>query len=325
MKLRAGLVGMGAMGANHARILNELEGVDFVGYFDPLVASNSTRFPRFKTYKELLQSNLDYCVIAAPTYAHKDLALEAINLGLSVLIEKPLAPNYQEACLIRDLSLQKGVTVGVGHIERFNAAIQQLKLRLEAGELGQIYQISTARIGPFPARISDVGVIKDLATHDLDLICWITMSHYESVYASTAHKSGREHEDLVSVIGKLSNGTIVIHNVNWLSPLKERKVMVTGEKGTYVADLLRSDLTFFANGTTLVSQPAIAHFSGMTQGDVIKYSFNKPEPLFVEHANFRDNLLGLEAKIVTVSEACETVKVADAILESSKEKLVITL
>lgn len=325
MTLRAGLVGMGAMGANHARILNQLDGVDFVGFFDLSEMPIDSDYTRFKVCKELLQSDLDYCVIAAPTYVHKEIAMEAMSFGLSILIEKPLTPNYQDACALRDLSVEKKVTVAVGHIERYNAAIQQLKLKLDQGELGQIYQISTQRQGPFPMRISDVGVVKDLATHDIDLTSWITASSYKSVFAQTAHKSGRDHEDLVSIIGKLNCGIIVNHNINWLSPMKERKVMVTGEKGTYVVDILRSDLTFFANGTSLVSQPAIAHFSGMTQGDVIRYSFDKPEPLLVEHINFRDNLLNLEARIVTVSEGCETVRVADAVLESSKSNRIINL
>jgi predicted dehydrogenase len=316
---------MGAMGVNHARILHGLEDVDFIGFFDSFNSKIYNDFTRFNTYTELLKSNLDYCVIAAPTHAHKELAIQAIDFGVSILIEKPLAPNYHDACAIRDHSVKNQIKVGIGHIERYNAAIQQLKLKLERSELGKIYQISTRRQGPFPSRITDVGVVKDLATHDIDLTSWITMSSYESVYAQTAHKSGREHEDLVSVIGRLENGIIVNHNINWLSPLKERKVMVTGEKGTYVVDILRSDLTFYANGTSLVSQPVIAHFSGMTQGDVIQYSFDKPEPLLVEHVNFRDSLLGLNGKIVSVSEGCEIVRVADSILQSSQKNEVIHL
>src|SRR5581483_4322196 len=115
-----------------------------------------------------------------------------------------------------------GLIGAVGHIERYNPALQQLKSRLEAGELGEIYQVATRRQGPFPGRIADVGVVMDLATHDLDLTAWVCGSSFETISARTAHKSGREHEDLVAATGSLADGTITNHLVNWLAPMKER-------------------------------------------------------------------------------------------------------
>jgi len=170
-----------------------------------------------------------------------------------------------------------------------------------------------------------VGVVKDLATHDVDLTSWIAQSGYESISAQTVSRSGRSHEDMVSVVGKLKSGVVVNHTVNWLSPLKERKVIVTGEKGTFVVDTLRSDLALYANGTSKVSQSSIAHFSGVTQGDITYFSFDKPEPLLVEHSNFRDFLLGKSSNVVTLAEGCETVRVADAIVESGKNQQVVSL
>lgn len=315
------------MGRNHARVLSGLEGVDFVGAVDPayIASSNSFQPKIFSTFQDLIDEGIDYCVIAAPTSLHKELAIEAIDAGIPVLIEKPLALDYETSSLIRNRAEVKGVLVGVGHIERFNAGLQQMKLRIQDGELGQVFQISTLRQGPFPGRIADVGVIKDLATHDIDLTGWLADSNYAHLFAQTANKSGREHEDLVSVVGSLGCGIVFNHNVNWLSPQKERKVMVTGSKGTFVVDTLHSDLTFYANGTTTVTQPSLAHFSGMTQGDVIKYSFDKPEPLKVEHEQFRNKVLRGEGSIVTVSEGCETVRVADAMVKSSQENQVIFL
>ncbi|MCK2124995.1 hypothetical protein MJ643_31035, partial [Pseudomonas sp. PNPG3] len=85
------------------------------------------------------------------------------------------------------------------------------------GQLGEIYQIATRRQGGFPARIADVGVVKDLATHDLDLTAWVAQSPYASVGATSARRSGREDEDMVSIAGRLADGTITNHIVNWLS------------------------------------------------------------------------------------------------------------
>ena len=104
--------------------------------------------------------------------------------------------------------------------------------------LGEVYQIATRRQGPFPSRIADVGVAKDLASHDIDLTAWVAQSDYATVCAQTTFKSGREHEDMIAITGRLANGVIVNHLVNWLSPMKERVTIVTGEKGAFVADTL---------------------------------------------------------------------------------------
>ncbi len=124
----------------------------------------------------------------------------------------------------------------------------RLRRRIANGDLGEIYQITTRRQGPFPGRIADVGVILDLATHDIDLTAWVAQQPFTSVAARTAHRSGRPHEDLVSITGQLADGTVTNHLVNWLSPMKERVTVITGEKGALVADTLSADLTFYENG-----------------------------------------------------------------------------
>jgi predicted dehydrogenase len=165
----------------------------------------------------------------------------------------------------------------------------------------------------------------DLATHDIDLTSWIADSKYKNVSAQSATRSGRAHEDLVAVVAQLQNGVVVNHLVNWLSPLKERKTIITGEKGTYVVDTLTSDLTFYANGTVNVSQQQIAHFKGVSQGDIQIYAFSKPEPLVLEHQNFRDAVLGLNSDIVTLESGTQTVEVAEAIIKSTRNKKAIEL
>jgi len=319
--LRVGLIGLGVMGKNHLRVLSSLEQVDLVGLADPLSPEglvSGTAIGVFESYKDLMSENLDYCVISAPTGFHKEIAIHAINSGINCLIEKPVALNFEEAIQIQKVATEKGVLVGIGHIERYNAAIRELKKRLLAQELGEIYQISIRRQGPFPARIADVGVVKDLATHDIDLAMWLSESKFSYVNAQTAHRSGRLHEDLVSVNGQLRNNVIVNLLVNWVSPLKERSITVTGVKGAFVVDTLNSDLTFFENGIYDVSQPTYLHFKGVKQGNVTTFAFDKPEPLRVEHEQFRDKLLGLAGDIVSVEEGVETVRIADAVLQSSE-------
>ena len=165
----------------------------------------------------------------------------------------------------------------------------------------------------------------DLATHDIDLTTWITDASYKSVSAQSAIRSGREYEDLVAIVAQLSSGIVANHLVNWLSPLKERKTIITGEKGTYVVDTLTSDLTFYANGTVSVSQDRIAHFKGVSQGDIHIFAFDKPEPLRREHENFRDAVLGKEASIVTLTEGAKTVSVAAGAIKSIKNQETVIL
>jgi UDP-N-acetylglucosamine 3-dehydrogenase len=319
--LRVGLIGLGMMGKNHLRILSSLQGVELIGVADPLakrdITSGINGCETFTEYRDLLDRGLDYCVIAAPTGFHKEISVNALGRDVNCLIEKPVAVNYEEALEIQSAADKAKKLVAIGHIERYNAAIRQLKARLLGGDLGSIYQISFRRQGPFPSRIADVGVIKDLATHDLDLAMWLSESQFSSLNAQTTHRSGREHEDLVSINGKLQNQVVVNLLVNWLSPLKERSVVVTGEKGAFVVDTLNSDSTFYENGNHQVTQESFLHFKGVKQGNVTTFAFDKPEPLRVEHENFRDKLLGKESDIATLIEGLETVRVADAVLQSS--------
>jgi len=185
------------------------------------------------------------------------------------------------------------------------------------GELGQVYQVITRRQGPFPTRIADVGVIKDLATHDIDLTSWITGKSYTAVSARTAHRTNRLHEDLVNIVAELEDKIIASHNVNWLSPFKERRTVILGERGALVVDTLTADLTLYINGSIPTEWDEMARFRGVSEGDVIRYAISKPEPLRTEHENFRDAVLGKEVEIVTLEQGLNTVKVAEAVLESA--------
>ena len=326
-KLRTAIIGLGMMGTNHARVLSNLESVELVAVADPQGNAQKV-LPQIKVLNsvdEVIKLGVDYCVISAPTAFHEEIALQLIASKIHFLVEKPIADTYASAVKIRDEAKSAKVIGAVGHIERFNSALQEARKRVLAGELGTIYQVATRRQGPFPSRISDVGVVKDLATHDIDLTSWITGKKYLQVSANAAFRSGREHEDLISVSGLLEDSIVVSHLVNWLSPLKERKIIITGEKGTFVADTLRADLTFYENGKIEISQSELAHFRGVTQGDVHILAFEKPEPLIVEHQNFRDAVLGKPSNIVSLEEGTTTVKIADAIIESYTNKSLVKL
>ena len=328
--LRAGLVGLGMMGRHHARVLSSLDGVDLVAVSDPMGDPHGVAGGRdvLKSVDDLIKTGVDYAMVAAPTAYHEELALKLADAGVHALIEKPLAVDTPAAQRITDAFAKAGLVGAVGHIERYNPALQQLRARLDNGDLGDVYQITTRRQGPFPARIADVGVIKDLATHDIDSTAWVSRSAYVSVSARTAHKSGRPHEDMVAAVCDLANGIITNHLVNWLTPFKERLTIVTGERGALVADTLTADLTFYANASVATEWDSVAAFRGVSEGDVIRYAFAKPEPLRVEHESFRDAVLGKPGatdRIVTMEQGLATVAVASAMLESAQRKETIKL
>jgi UDP-N-acetylglucosamine 3-dehydrogenase len=323
--VRAGLVGLGMMGRHHARVLASLAGVDFIGVSDPAgdVSDVAQGRPVVKSVAELIALEIDYAVVAVPTIYHLEIGLELAAAGIHAMVEKPLSQDTATAKELAKAFAHAGLVGAVGHIERYNPALQEARRRLE--QLGSLYQVVTRRQGPFPARVADVGVVKDLATHDIDLTAWITSQRYTSVSARTASRTGRQYEDLVAVVGTLQDGTIANHLVNWLSPLKERVTILTGEKGAFVADTLTADLTFYANGTVTSSWGEIAQFRGVSEGDVIRYAISKHEPLRMEHENFRDAVLGKSADIVTMDQGLATVQIAEAIIKSAKTNQTVNI
>ena len=322
-KLRAGVIGLGMMGRNHARILANLPEVDFIGVCDS--AGDPKNFSQGRSvYRELSQliaQKLDYAIVSVPTVFHLEIGLELANAGVNALIEKPLSFDYESSKKLAEAF--SNLIGAVGHVERYNPALQQARERLD--QIGTLIQIATRRQGPFPSRISDVGVVKDLATHDIDLTQWVTGQDYRTISAQTANRSGREDEDLLAVVSSLSGGAIANHLVNWLSPFKERITILTGDKGALVADTLMADLTYYENGDIDSKWDELAKFRGVSEGNVIKYSYEKHEPLKKEHENFRDAILGKPSDIVTMKQALKTASVADAILRSANQKQTVTL
>jgi predicted dehydrogenase len=318
--LRAGLIGLGAMGRHHARVLREIDGVELVAVADPGgdpfgVAGSLDVLPDVDA---LVGAGIDMAVVAVPTVFHEEVGLTLARRGVHTLVEKPVAADSDAGRRLADAFGSAGLVGCVGHIERFNPALQELRRRVALGELGDVYQIVTRRQGPFPARIADVGVVKDLASHDIDLTAWVAQSPYATVAAQTTHRSGRTHEDMVIATGSLENGIIVNHVVNWLSPMKERVTIVTGERGALVADTATADLTFFANGVVPTEWEAVSAFRGVSEGDVVRYAFAKREPLRVEHEAFRDAVLGVRDDDVSMAEGLRTLEVAEAMLSSSR-------
>lgn len=318
--IRMGLIGIGSMGRHHARVIRETEGMDLVAVADAAgdkfgVAKGLEVLPDVDA---LIEAGIDAAMVAVPTVYHEDVALKLAAAGVHAMVEKPIAADVEGGERVAKAFSDAALVGAVGYVERCNPAILELRRRVQEGQIGEVYQITTNRQGPFPARISDVGVVKDLATHDVDLVKWLGGAKYAKINAAVTHRSGREHEDMMVASGELENGVIVNHVVNWLTPAKIRQTVVTGEKGSLVADTLTTDLTYYENGTVATEWDAIARFRGVTEGNVVRYAFAKREPLRVEQENFRDAINGDPSNIVSMDEGVETLRVIEQMLSSAK-------
>jgi UDP-N-acetylglucosamine 3-dehydrogenase len=249
---------------------------------------------------------------------HLPVAETLAEAGIAMLIEKPLASSTVAARQIVELCAAAGVPGAVGHVERFNPALQEMRRRMLEGQIGRLFTVSTVRSGPFPARVQDVGVVKDLATHDIDLVSWLADSPIAAVGAQTQYLTGREHEDLVLVTGALASGAAFNLVVDWVSPAKVRRARVLGERGLLEADSLTGDLYFYENGEMGVVWSAAQQFRGVSEGDVTRYALRREEPLRIEHERFLDLLDGRpDAEVVTLAKGVEIVEGAEAVLRSA--------
>lgn len=320
MTLRMGIIGLGMMGRHHARVAREVEGVELVAVADAMGDPHGVAggLPLYDSVEKLIDHGIDAAVVVVPTQFHEEVGLTLAEAGVHALIEKPIAHSIEAGERLVEAFDSRGLVGTVGHVERFNPALIELRKRLEQGELGEVYQIHTRRQGPFPARIADVGVVKDLASHDIDLTAWLANSAYAEVAAQTAFQSGRQHEDMITISAKLANGTIINHLVNWLTPFKERLTLVTGERGAFLADTLTADLTFFENGTIDSDWEAMTTFRGVSEGTVTRFALDKREPLKSEHEAFRDRILGKPSEAVSLSEGLNVLRVCEASIESAK-------
>jgi UDP-N-acetylglucosamine 3-dehydrogenase len=242
--LRVGVVGVGVMGSNHARVFTDLPGVKLVGVVDPDrkqcdFVSGALGCTAFGTVEALLADGVDAVTIAAPTHLHQELALFCIERGVHVLVEKPIAPSVEEGRAIIAAARHAGVALMVGHVERFNPTVEAIK---DAIRDEDILSIAITRVGPFPPRMSNVGVVIDLAVHDIDLIRWFTESDIVEVQPQLS-SAVAEREDIALLQFRTASGVLAHINTNWLTPFKARNVTIATRNKYIMGDLLTRQVT----------------------------------------------------------------------------------
>jgi UDP-N-acetylglucosamine 3-dehydrogenase len=322
--LRVGVIGVGSMGRNHSRAYFHNDLTDLVACSDTCLNSLDEITKRYRSisyadYKVMIDNeNLDAVSIAVPTELHKEISEYALSHNLHVLLEKPIASNEPEAQDIIACAKEHKKKLMIGHIERFNPAIVKLKERLEKKELGEIYKIDVERIGPFPSRVLDVGVVVDLSVHDLDIVNYLMGSKVERAYAETQRRLHPTAEDSVIALIKYENDVLGVFNVNYLSPSKIRKISIFGKKGMFAADYLEQELYFHENQGFGSSD-----WDTVVEGDVTKIRVDKKEPLQSEIDSFVSSIINDTPSPITGEEALEALKTAYLLLESAKRKEVI--
>ena len=311
--IKAAVIGLGAMGKNHARIYADLEDVELIGICDAdekIVEKFSNKYntKAFTDCDELIAEKPDIVSIATPTVTHKEIAIKAFENDINVLLEKPIAGTISDANEI--IAAKGNKKLMIGHIERFNPAIIELKKHIH--EIGKIIKIEARRLGPFPPRVQDVGVIVDLSVHDIDIMNYIIGSNVENVFGTKRQKIHSKHEDMVSGILEFENGAVGILSTDWLTPTKIRELTVLGEKGMFKADYLTQELTFFENASTnnLGDYEYKDIIKGVSVGQSVRYSINKKEPLLAEIENFVDAVKNNKEPLISGEAGLKALEIA---------------
>jgi predicted dehydrogenase len=307
--LRVGVVGVGVMGSNHARVFADLPGVRLVGIADPDhkqrdFVSGALGCAGYPDIKDLLDAGVDAVTIAAPTHLHRELALDCIGRGVHVMVEKPIASTVDEGRAIIAAADRAGLTLMVGHVERFNPAVEAIK---EAIRNEDILSIAITRVGPFPPRMSNVGVVIDLAVHDIDLIRWFTDSEIVEVQPQLKNAIA-EREDIALLQFRTASGVLAHINTNWLTPFKARNVTVATRNKYIMADLLTRQVTecfgFQPDGSYSMRHLSVGH----------------AEPLRAELQAFIGAIRAGATPAVTGEEGVAGLEIAIRCLQSSAEQ-----
>jgi UDP-N-acetylglucosamine 3-dehydrogenase len=274
-------------------VLSQIEGVDLVAGVDTsperrAAAERGTR--GLRTYADLAEAldavRPDFACLAAPATILPALAHQTIDAGVPVMVEKPLAADEEDALGVIRAAEERGVLLAVGHVERCNPAVMAMKQKIEAGVIGSIYQLHARRLSPFPDRDSMLGVSLDLATHDIDVMRYLTGSEVERVFAETAQRLHDTAEDLIAATLRFDSGATGVLEVNWLTPTKVRELTVTGEEGAFVLNYLTQELCHFAHPTKRTRWNALASMRGAGEGDMVRFALERREPLRVQWESF---------------------------------------
>ncbi|WP_200762587.1 Gfo/Idh/MocA family protein [Nitrosophilus alvini] len=294
--MKIAIVGLGVMGKNHYRVLSSIPEARIVGVCDPFVKTDLPT-EHFEDIQKMIDDKKpDAVIIATPTFTHKEIALKCIENGVDIFIEKPAASTIEDAMEINENVLKAGIKSAVGHVERFNPVVKALKAELKGKE---IYSLDITRVGPFPPRIADVGILTDLAVHDIDLIRFLTDKKIIRKNIFKSKKIHNHHEDNAILSFELEEEVIANITTNWLTPFKKRKIEVATADAYFEADLITQDLVEYSSFKTNNSY-------------VVRNCFvKKEEPLYKELTAFVNYVKnGERGDLATIEDSIRTLELS---------------
>jgi len=328
--IKVAVIGVGSMGKNHARVFSEMPDAKLVAVSDTDVKTSEAVAARlgvhaYSDHRLMLEKERpDAVSIVVPTALHETVATDALDAGVHVLVEKPITATLDEGKRLIKRAEAADCKLMVGHIVRFNPAMQALKQKLQVGELGRIFQIFCRRAGPFPARIRDVGVVVDLAPHDLDVMRFLTGLDPLRVYAEIEQRIHTDHEDMVFGLLRFPEGITAALEINWLTPTKLRETLVLGERGLFRVDDLTQDLYLYENEyVNSETWAALQNLKGVSEGQMVRYALQRFEPLKAELQAFLKAIATDGPVPVSGEDGLKALMLALALIESGHSHQVI--
>lgn len=324
-KLRVAVIGVGVMGKNHARVYSELNECELVAVADldekkSKEAAAKFNCKHYTSHNEMLEKEqIDAVSIAVPTKYHKSVAFDAINKGVHVLLEKPIAGNINDAEAIINKAKEKKIKLLIGHIERFNPAVIKLKKIIDEGKLGTITSIIARRVGLFPSRIKDANIVIDASVHDIDIIRYFMGKEPDEVYTSGSRSLNSNREDQVVALLKYGDANGVVQS-NWITPIKIRNLSVTGTKGYAELNYITQELVLYESNYEQTYDDYGDFIIKFGKPNKVKVKIKSKEPLKAEIEHFLRCASGKEKPLVSGKEGLATLKIALDINEKLGKK-----
>ncbi len=316
-KVNISLIGIGRMGQFHLNVINQINSINLSGIYDSdekhlNEISSKYNLNSFKSLDEAIDK-CDAVIIASPTKFHFDIAKKSIQKGKHVLVEKPMTENFIQAEELETMVKEKNIIFQVGHVERFNGAVQELHHIIE-----NPYLIEARRLAPFTPRITDVGVVFDIMIHDLDIVTSLVKKPLIR-FSASGKRIKTNNEDIASALLEFEGNTIATISASRVTQEKIRTLSISSEEAHFILDYATQDITIHRQAA---SQRKIKTSIGInyTQESIIERVFiHRDNPLKLEDEHFANCILGKDKKLVSIEDDVRTIKLTEGILNKIKE------
>lgn len=316
-KVNISLIGVGRMGQFHLNVINQINSINLTGIYDTdkkhlNEISSKYNLNSFGSLEEATDE-CDAVIIASPTKFHFEIAKKSVQKGKHVLVEKPMTENYIQAQELEKIVKEKNIIFQVGHVERFNGAVQELHHIIE-----NPYLIEARRLAPFTPRITDVGVVFDIMIHDLDIVTSLVKKPLIR-FSANGKRIKTKNEDIASALLEFEGNTIATISASRVTQEKIRTLAISTEEAYFILDYATQDITIHRQAA---SQSKIKTSIGInyTQESIIERVFiHRDNPLKLEDEHFANCILGKDKKLVSIEDDVRTIKLTESILNKIKE------